>query len=105
MRAEDQQVVRVDQSLLRVPSKEILGMVDEVLIERATRRHVDGGRSTTTPTGAPDLLPGAGDRPRIAAENRGIEVPDVDPQLERVGTDHASDGPIAQAVLDLAPLQ
>src|SRR5207302_11279224 len=105
VRAEDQQVVRVDQSLLRVSSKEILGMVDQVLIERAARRHVDGGRGTAAPAGAADLLPGAGDRSGIPAENGGIEVPDVDSQLEGVGANHAADRSVAKTVLDLAPLQ
>src|SRR2546425_13375263 len=105
MGAEDQQVVGVDQSLFRVSPKEVLGMVDEVLVQRAARGHIDGGGGTTAPSSTPDLLPGAGDRPGVAAENRGIEVPDVDPQLERVGADHAADRSIAQAVLDLAPLQ
>src|SRR5690348_3460442 len=80
-------------------------MVDEVLIERAARGHVDGGRRTTSPPGAADLLPRAGDRPRVAAKNGGIQVPDVDPQLERVGADDAAHRSVAQTVLDLAPLQ
>src|SRR5207302_7139860 len=104
-RAEDQQVVGVDQSLLRISPKEILRMVDEVLVERAARGYVDGGRGTAAPAGAADLLPGARDRPRVTAENGGIQVPDVDPQLERIGADHATDRPVAQAVLDLATLQ
>src|SRR5712691_11856975 len=105
MGAEDQQVVGVDQSLFRVSPKEIFGMVDEVLIQRAARGHIDGGGGTTAPSSTPDLLPGAGDRPGVAAENGGIQVPDVDPQFERVGADHATDRSVAQAVLDLAPLQ
>src|SRR5256885_16787204 len=80
-------------------------MVDQVLIERAARRYVDRGGGTTAPAGAADLLPGAGDRSRVPAENGGIEVPDVDSQLERVGANHATDRSVAQPVLDLAPLQ
>ena len=79
-------------------------MVDQVLIERAARRHIDRGRGTTAPAGAADLLPGAGDRSGVTAENGGIEVPDVDPELERVGADHTADRSVAQTVLDLAPL-
>src|SRR5260370_26883879 len=80
-------------------------MVHEVLIERAARCDIDGGRGTTAPSRTPDLLPGAGDRPGVAAENGGIQVPDVYPQLERAGADDAADRSVAQAVLDLAPLQ
>src|ERR1700730_15397327 len=80
-------------------------MVDEVLIERAARGDIDGGCGTTAPSRPPDLLPGAGDRPRVATENDRVQVPDVDPELERIGADHATHRSVAQAVLDLAPLQ
>src|SRR5207302_3557831 len=52
-----------------------------------------------------DLLPGAGDGARIAAEDRCIEVADVDAQLQGIGADHAAHRTVAKAVLDLAPLQ
>src|SRR4029077_606992 len=85
--------------------KEVFGMVDEVLIERAARGHIDGGRSTTAPPRPPDLLPGAGDRAGVATENGRIQVPDVDPKLERIGADDATHRSVAQPVLDLSPLQ
>src|SRR6202521_4680464 len=105
MRAEDQQIVGVDQSLFRVSSKEVFGMVDEVLIERAARGHIDGGRGTPAPPRTPDLLPGAGDRPGVATENGRVQVPDVDAEFERIGADDATHRSVAQPVLDLAALQ
>ena len=80
-------------------------MVHQVLIERAARRDIDRGRGAAPATGTTDLLPGAGDRPGITAQHRGIEMPDVDAELQRVGTDHAPHRSVAQAVLDLASLQ
>src|SRR5205807_9405078 len=41
----------------------------------------------------------------VTAKNGGIEVPDVDSQLEGVGANHTTDRSVAQTVLDLAPLQ
>src|ERR1700730_19079239 len=105
MRAEDQQIVGVDQSLFGVSSKEIFGMVDEVLIERAARGDIDRGCGTTTPARPPDLLPGTGDRAGVATENGRVQVPDVDPELECIGAHHATHRSVAQAVLALAPLQ
>src|SRR5207244_9115528 len=105
MRAEDQQVVRVDQSLLGIAAEEIFGMIDEVLVQWAARRHVDRRRRPSPATGPPNLLPGACDRAGIAAEHGGIEVADIDAQLERVRADHAAHRTIAESVLDLAPLQ
>ena len=105
MGAQDQQVVGIDQPLFRVEAQEILWVVHQVLIERAARRDIDRGCGAAPATGATDLLPGAGDRSRITAQHGGIEMPDVDAELQRVGTDHAPHRSVAQAVLDLASLQ
>src|SRR3984893_9078438 len=80
-------------------------MVDEILIERAARRHIDGGRGATAPAGTPDLLPGAGDGPGVAAQDRGIKVSDIDPQLEGIRADHPTHRSVAQAMFDLTTLQ
>ena len=57
------------------------------------------------PPGAARLLPGGGDAARIAEQHRRVEAADVDAQLERVGGDDAQHRAVAQAALDLAPLQ
>ena len=54
--------------------------------------------------GAAHLLPGRGDRARIADADRGVQAADVDPQLERVGGHHAAHPTVAQAALDLLAL-
>ena len=56
------------------------------------------------PTGAAHLLPGRGDRPRIADAERGIQPTDVDAELERIRRHDAADTAIAQALLDLVAL-
>src|SRR5439155_3587317 len=105
MRAQNQKVVRIDQSLFRIAAEEIFGMIDQILVERTARRHVDRGSRPSAAAGTADLLPGAGNGSGIAAKNRGVEVADVDAEFESIRADHAADGTVAQPVLDLAPLQ
>src|SRR6267143_3183873 len=80
-------------------------MIHQVLVQRAARGDVDRGCGAAPATRPADLLPGAGDRARIAAQDRGIEMTDVDPELQGVGTDDTSHRSIAQTVFDLASLQ
>ena len=56
------------------------------------------------PPGAPEALPGRGDRARVAGADDGVEPADVDAELERVGRDDAEDLAGAQLPLDLAAL-
>ena len=63
-----------------------------------------GERQVVAAAGAAHLLPGAGERARVAGEHRGVEPADVDAQLERVGGDDAADAALAQAALDRAAL-
>src|SRR5438552_12149630 len=80
-------------------------MVDEVLVQRAARRHIDRRRRPSPAARPPNLLPGACDRAGIAAEHGSIEVADVDAQLQGVRADHAPHRTVAESVLDLTPLQ
>ncbi len=54
--------------------------------------------------GAAHLLPGRGDRPRIADADRRVEAANVDAELERVGGHHPPYPTVAQAALDLLAL-
>src|SRR5438093_4845399 len=85
MGAENQKVVRVDQPVLRIAPEEILRMVDEVLIEWTGRCHIDRRGSFPSPTGPANLLPGAGDGTGIFAKYCRFQVPDIYPELQRVG--------------------
>src|SRR2546426_5539793 len=80
-------------------------MVDEVLIERTGRCHIDRRGRFPASTGPADLLPGAGDRTGVSAEYRRVQVTDIDTKLEGIRADHAPHRTVAQSVLDLAPLQ
>ena len=80
-------------------------MIHQVLVQRTARGDVDRGRGAAPATCPADLLPGARDRAGVAAQDRGIEMTDVDAELQRVGTNDTSHRPIAQTVLDLASLQ
>ena len=77
---------------------------DEVLIERVVARdeHTEGrllGSARTT-----DLLPGGGDRARVAREHDGIERADVDAELEGVRRHHDVEPSVTQVRLDRAAL-
>ena len=52
----------------------------------------------------PNCCQVAGDRARVAGQDRHVEAPDVDAELERVGGDDAEDLAVAQPVLDRPPL-
>src|SRR5436189_5824950 len=80
-------------------------MVDEVLIERTGRCHIDRRGSFPSSSGTADLWPGAGNGSRVAAKNRGVEVADIDAKLQCIRADHAPHRTVAKSVLDLAPLQ
>src|SRR5713101_3730432 len=101
---EQEQVVRVDQSLLGVGAQEVVGVTDDELVERRARRHENPNGPGATAS-SPELLPGRGDRPGVADEDRRLEAADVDAQLECVGADHSGDFSATQAGLDLAPVE
>ena len=60
-------------------------------------------RSARPPCPA-EALPCRGDGSRVADANDGIEIPDVDAELQRVRRHHAADRALAQASFDGAPL-
>ncbi len=101
---QDIEVVGVDQRLLRRLPEEVLRVGDDVLVQRVGRRHHDQKRHAPPPPGAPGLLPGGGDGAGVAAQHAGVELADVDAQLQRVGGHHGGDAPRPQFPLDLTPL-
>ena len=78
--------------------------MDDVLVDRGARRDEDRDARALPPAGPAELLPGRGDRARVAGQDRHVEAADVDAELERVGGDHAEDLAVAQAALDRPPL-
>jgi hypothetical protein len=101
---EHMQVVGIDQSGLRGAVQDVLGVLDDVLIDGRRGRDEERGRKVLTPPRAAHLLPRRRDGAGIAEEHRGLQRADVDAELERIRGYDAADGPIAEAALDRAPL-
>src|SRR6187455_1466385 len=79
-------------------------MRGEELVDR--RRRADEGREAragAAPSTA-HLLPGGGDRPRVADAQGRVEPTDVDPELERIRRYDAADAAVAEPLLDLMAL-
>ena len=97
---QDVEVVRVRARLLGRALEQELGVVDDVLVDRGAGRDEDRDARARPPAGPPELLPGRGDRARVAGQDRHVEPADVDAELERVGGDDAEDLAVAQPALD-----
>ena len=97
---EDNQVVGVDARVLGRPSEEEIGVLHDVLVQRATARDEHGQGEVAPAARAARLLPGAGDGSWKTGEDRGPELADVHPQLQRVGRHHAVNRPLAQSPFD-----
>src|SRR5262245_117052 len=80
-------------------------MVDDVLVDRSTRRDEDADARLLAPPGTTELLPRRRDGAGIAGEDGGIEAADVDAELQRVRRHDAEDLALAQALLDRASLR
>ena len=78
-------------------------MAAEELIERVLAGDVHGEPAASAAGAAPHL-PEAGDRAREGHADRGVELADVDPELERVGRDDPEQLSGAQPPLDLLAL-
>ncbi len=81
MMHEDQQVVRVDPAELRGAREEVIGVLDDELIERGAPGDEERQALSCPSAGPSRLLPGAGYRTRIAAEDSRLQIANVDPQL------------------------
>jgi hypothetical protein len=79
-------------------------MSHEVLVERRVVRDEYRKRLFFPAPRAPGLLPRRGDAPRITDDDRCMERPDVDPELEGVRADHGLEVAAEEPPLDLAPL-
>jgi hypothetical protein len=102
---QDLQVVGVDPALLHRLAEEVVRVLGDVLVEGGRVADEHRHRGPAAATRATGLLPGGGDASRVADQHRGVEAPDVDPQLERVGGDDAEYFSLAQPALDLASLE
>ena len=99
----DVRVLVIQDRRLDRAAEELVGMAAEELVERVLARDVDG-EPLGPPAGAPPHLAKARDRAGEGHADRGVELADVDAELERVGRDHAEEVARDEAVLDLAAL-
>ena len=99
-----QQMIRVDQRLLRRPAEKIFGMMREELVQRIRRRDQHRHSRCIAASRPTRLLARARDGARIPDENRRAQSADVDSQFERVRGDNRCNRTVAQALLDLAAL-
>ena len=81
-----------------------LGVADDVLIERQTGGDKDRKRGGTRAPGTTNLLPQAGNAAGVAAEQRRLQIANVDAEFERVGGGHGAHLAAAQPCFDGAPL-
>src|SRR5438477_10596033 len=84
--------------------EELLGMSAEELVERVVAGDVEREPPAPPPSRAPPLLSKARDRAGERDRYGGIELADVDAQLERARGDHAEQLALREAALDFAPL-
>ena len=92
---EDRRLDRALEELVRVAAEELVEGVVAGDVERDP---------LAAPPGAAPHLPQAGDRAREGDADRGVELADVDPELERVGGDHREQLAGGEPRLDLAAL-
>jgi len=101
---KDGKIVGVDQRVLGRTAHDILGMVDEILVERGLAGHQEGGALGTAAASAARLLPSAGDRARVAAHDADRHPANVHAQFQCIGGYHHPYRAVAQPSLDRAPL-
>ena len=69
------------------------------------RRDEDRDARALAPARPAELLPRRRDRARVAGQDRDVQAPDVDAELERIGRDDAEDLAVAQPSLDRPALR
>ncbi len=101
---EHPRILVVEDRRFHSAAEQRLRLSHEVLVERVLARD-EHGQPVSAPAGAAPLLAHAGDGPRKADRDHGVEHPDVDPELERVRRAHTEQLAGEEALLDLASLR
>src|SRR5579863_3034485 len=73
MAEQDFDVVGIDVGAFGRALEKVVGMLDDVLIERRAGGDQDGGRGRLAAPRTAGALPGGGDRARVAGHDYGIE--------------------------------
>ena len=95
--------VGVDDRRLDRTAQELLRVAGEELVERVLAGDVDG-EAAAAAAGATPHLAQARDGAGEGDADRGVELADVDPELERVGRDHAQQLAGDESMFDLMAL-
>ena len=101
--AEDQRALVVEDRRLHASLQEVLRVTAEELVQRVLSCQVEG-QASSAPAGPTPHLAQRGDRAGKGHNHRGVQLADVDAELQRVGRDHRAQLAAHQAALELAPL-
>jgi hypothetical protein len=104
MRAVDLLRLVVEDRRLDWAIEELVGVTAEELVESVVARDIERKPPVAPPSATPHLAQ-AGDGPGEGDADGGVEVADVDPELERVGRHDREQLAVGQPALDLAPLR
>ena len=84
-------IVRIDNGVLGRLGEEVIGMTQQVLIDRIVAGQQHGEAFVVTPAAAARLLPTAGDRAGIVYKEGDVERADVDAEFECIGGGDAAE--------------
>src|SRR5690606_9778001 len=85
------------------PIEEEIRVLDDVLIQRVAACHHERHGAPMPAACASRLLPSARHRARVAVQDAGLQLADIDAELQRVRADDPADLAAPQPALDLAP--
>ena len=103
VRAVDQLALVVEDRRLDGPAQEVLGVPAEELVQGVLSGHVDR-QPAAAPAGPAPHLAQRRHRAGEGHHHRGVELPDVDPELQGVGCDHGQELAAGEPALELAAL-
>ena len=101
MPAHDIRIVGIDHGRLRAAPHQLLGVVDEKLVQGVLSSHQHHGRLASTASDPSTALPGGHHRSRVSHQKTQIEAADIDAQLQGTGGNHRQQLPGSQFGLDL----
>src|SRR5690625_3681634 len=90
----------MDECLLRGAIKEIVRIFYDVLIERIAARNEHRKRNALPSACSSGLLPRTRHCSRITVQYTRLQLPNIDPELQRVRADDTADFPAAKSALN-----
>ena len=102
---QDLEVVRIHIAVLGRMVEEVVGVLNDKLVERRAGSHQQRGGTAFAAARPARPLPGGSNGARITRHHRHVEAADIDAQLEGVGGNHAQQSPFAQVALNFPPFE